>query len=200
MNEEFSTVSHTRDSHLFDTEQFNCTNCDKRQKFGNWQWKQSDAILLPMSEQNQGIIDEANQGKKWFPAVKTAPTWGKVSSKTQTISSREGDTIANQGDVICKGPGGEIWVQGAAKFNKKYVTTGEKDGEGYEKYLPNPETSRVFAAKIDHPFEVETSWGVLSGQPGDYLLKSAEDEKVTYPKSVWVVGADIFAATYKKAI
>lgn len=153
-----------------------------------------------MSEQNQVIIDEANKEKKWFPALKTAPTWAKVSSKTQTISSREGDTTANEGDMICKGPGGEIWVQGAAKFHKKYVEEGEKDGDGYEKYLPNPETSRVWAAKIDHPFEVVTSWGVLAGKPGDYLLKSAEDENVTYPKSVWVVGADIFAATYSRRL
>ena len=56
--------------------------------------------------------------------------------------------------------------------------------------------SGVMAARVEHPFQVKTTWGDLSGTDGDYLVKNYNDKDVEYPDDVWIVSKEIFAATY----
>ncbi|MDF1752508.1 MAG: PGDYG domain-containing protein [Verrucomicrobiales bacterium] len=150
-----------------------------------------------MSVTNREILQQLNESKLWFEAVKVAPVWAKENDGETSISSMEGVTSADVGDMICKGPKGELWAQPAEKFSAKYRPTEKTDAEGFKKYLPNPESSRVMAAKIDHPFEVVSDRGVLKGQKGDYILKSVDDRTAEFPESIWIVAEDIFATTYK---
>ena len=52
------------------------------------------------------------------------------------------------------------------------------------------------ATQIDHPFEVQATWGKLSGKPGDFLLKNFSDRKTTYPDELWNVDQRLFQQTY----
>lgn len=143
------------------------------------------------------MIAEINRLSGWFPAVKSAPVWAKPAEGEQTLSTREGSVTVDAGDLICRGPLGDMWSQSPERFSERYLPTDEVDDHSFRKYLPDPGKSRVFAARIDHDFEVSTSRGILSGKGGDYVLKSAEDENTEFPDA-WVVGAEIFDATYRK--
>jgi len=151
-----------------------------------------------MSEQNQPLLKEVNAAHSWFAAVKIAPLWARPNQGETAVPSIEGMTASHAGDMICRGSKGETWTQGAEKFHSKYTPTGNKDADGFEKYLPKPEGARVMAAKIARPFEVISNRGLLSGQPGDYLIKSFEDRDRDFPDSVWIVAAAIFEETYAR--
>jgi hypothetical protein len=62
--------------------------------------------------------------------------------------------------------------------------------------VPNPDSSRVFAAAIHHDFRVETCRGDMFGAAGDYLVKSIADGDVMYPDDVWIVDKTVFGSTY----
>lgn len=143
------------------------------------------------------MIAEINRSSGWFRAVKSAPVWAKPADGEQILSTREGPVEVVAGDLICRGPLGDLWSQSPERFSERYQPTDEVDDQSFRKYLTDPGKSSVFAARIDHDFEVSTSRGNLMGNRGDYLLKSAEDEDTEFP-DVWVVGGEIFDATYRK--
>ena len=55
------------------------------------------------------------------------------------------------------------------------------------------------ATPIDHPFEVQATWGKLSGKPGDFLLKNVSDRDTASPADVWIVDQTLFQQTYETA-
>lgn len=57
-------------------------------------------------------------------------------------------------------------------------------------------SARLCAIRIAHPFDVETSQGVVHGDAGDWLATNHPDDD---PGSdVWVVSAERMAATYER--
>ncbi|WP_417377914.1 PGDYG domain-containing protein [Gimesia sp.] len=150
-----------------------------------------------MSITNQLLLDEVNSAGLWFTARKTRPLWAKEITVALTVPTIEGQMAANVGDYLCRGSAGDIWPQKAETLHKKYSATGEFDNEGWEKFTPRPEGAGVQAARIKHPFTVKASWGDLTGQPGDYLVKSEVDKDVKYPDDIWIVAATIFEETYE---
>ena len=53
------------------------------------------------------------------------------------------------------------------------------------------------ASPIDHPFEVQATWGKLSGKPGDFLFKNFSDRDTASPADVWIVDQTLFRQTYE---
>ena len=71
------------------------------------------------------------------------------------------------------------------------------DGRGWRKFAPRADGEGVFAAQVDHPFTVDTSWGVLKGAAGDFVVKPFVARDNPYPADVWVVKQKLFASTYE---
>ena len=155
-----------------------------------------------MNPNNAALIEEVNQAGAWFTAQKTKSLWARRIEAAQTVVSKEGDLQANPGDYLCKGPSGELWVQSEKNLRSKYTETAhvhqDADGTSWNEHAPRPDGAGVLAAAIAHPFVVHTSWGLLSGKPGDYLLKRAEDRDNPFPDDVWTVDRQIFESTYDR--
>jgi hypothetical protein len=146
---------------------------------------------------NKGILDEINAAGVWFRAKKVCPIWVKEVKENQTVDTLEGSETVEAGDYLCRGAAQEIWPQSAGSLHKKYDPTDESDAEGWRKYIPKPDAKGVMAAQIDHPFQVQATWGELSGKSGDYLVKNYDDKDSDYPEDVWIVDRDLFTATYE---
>ena len=54
----------------------------------------------------------------------------------------------------------------------------------------------TLATPINHPFEVQATWGKLTGKPGDFLVKNFQDRENAYPADVWIVDQALFRQTY----
>jgi hypothetical protein len=50
----------------------------------------------------------------------------------------------------------------------------------------------IFARKIDEPFEVETTEGLMKGQAGDWLMQGVSGELYICPNSIFNRSYDIF--------
>ena len=157
-----------------------------------------------MSPENLALLQEVNLAATWFAARKTKPLWARRVGVAQAVSSPEGELEAKPGDFLCKGVEGELWVQAEATLRAKYAETGQNstDAEGlaWQEYAPRPEGSGVMAVQISHPFEVHSSWGILVGKPGDYLLKREDDRDVEFPADVWTVDRTVFESTYQRLV
>lgn len=156
-----------------------------------------------MNSENAALLEEVNQSGSWFAALKTKPLWARRIETAQTVTSPEGALEAKPGDYLCKGPAGEFWVQSEKSLRGKYAETGQvctaEDGTVWTEHAPRPDGAGVMAAEIGHEFVVHTSWGVLSGKPGDFLLKRREDLEIEFPEDVWTVDRKIFQSTYDRA-
>ncbi len=150
-----------------------------------------------MTTPNQKLLDEINQASLWRPARKTKCLWGKVVQQTQTVTTLEGELTAKEGEYLCRGVNGEIWPQNAETLLAKYEAISEFDNQGWQKFCPRSDAAGVMAAQLRHPFTVSTNRGALAGQPNDYLVKHAADERVEYPDDVWPVAQDVFELTYE---
>jgi hypothetical protein len=146
---------------------------------------------------NQAILDEANAAKKWFHAKKVRPIWAKRLEQAQTVKTLEGEEQVAAGNYLCKGEAKDIWPQTEKDLNKRYSATEEVDAEGWRKYQPHHDAAGVMATQIDHPFEVEASWGKLKGKRGDFLVKNFQDRETVYPADVWIVDQTLFEQTYE---
>ena len=146
---------------------------------------------------NQQVLEEANAAAKWFHARKTRPIQAKRLESAQTVKTLEGEEQVEAGHYLCRGEAGDIWPQAEKDLTRRYTATGIVDADGWQKYQPNPDAEGVMATQIDHPFTVETSWGTLSGKPGDYLLKNWRDRDIVYPEDVWIVDQTLFQQTYE---
>jgi hypothetical protein len=151
----------------------------------------------PQDSPNAALLVEANQSKAWFHAMKVKPLWALKVSEARTIKTIEGNEEVSAGDFICKGEDGDVWPQSAESLLKKYLASEEVNEDGWRKYTPKPDADGVMAVRIDHRFEVTTSWGNLTGKPGDFLLKNFADKDTDFPEDVWIVDQNIFDSTYR---
>jgi hypothetical protein len=149
-----------------------------------------------MNSPNQQLLDEVNHAGLWFSAHKTKPLWAKEITSNQTVVTLEGEISASVGDYLCKGVSDDVWPQKAETLFQKYKATEDIDHEGWQKFIPKPETAGVLAVQIHHSFQVITSWGELKGQPGDYIVKNELDKNIAYPEDVWIVAKNIFEESY----
>lgn len=146
---------------------------------------------------NRLLLDEVNQSGTWFPAKKTRPIWARLLEKPAKVKTLEGEEDVPAGQYLCRGDASDIWPQTAERLATKYVATNDVSPDGWQKFLPQPDNRGVLAAQISHAFGVQAKWGVLSGKPGDYLVKNYEDDETPYPADVWVVDQALFQATYE---
>lgn len=147
---------------------------------------------------NQQLLDEIGQSSSWFHAKKTQAIFAKRLEEDQTVTTIEGEEAVNAGDYLCRGKAGDIWPQTEKSLLSKYSATESVDSEGWRKYEPLPDAEGVLAAKVDHAFSVDASWGRLDGKPGDFVVKNFSDKDVEYPDDVWIVDRELFAATYSR--
>lgn len=145
---------------------------------------------------NQQLLDEVNATGAWFRARKTKPIWARQVDQDATVETLEGTETIKAGDFLCRGVANELWPQSAERLYAKYDETDEIDEDGWRKYIPNPDTAGVLAARVDRKFSVVAPWGTLTGKPGDYLVKDYSSKDAEYPEDVWIVDAQLFDATY----
>jgi hypothetical protein len=155
----------------------------------------------PLSESspNAAILAEVNRAGTWFHAKKVRPIRARKLDHDEIVQTLEGPIEAKAGDYLCRGEAGEPWPQSAKSLRERFEETDEIDADGWRKFAPRPDAEGVLAARIDHPFTVEATWGPLSGKAGDYLIKKFSDCDVPDPEDVWIVDAALFQATYAAA-
>lgn len=147
---------------------------------------------------NAAILDEVNRAGTWFHAKKVRSIRARKLEYDETVQTLEGPVEAKSGAYLCRGEAGEPWPQSAKSLHERYVETNEVDSEGWRLFTPRPDTEGVLAARIDHPFSVEATWGTLQGKAGDYVVKQFADRDVPNPKDVWIVDSTLFEATYQR--
>ncbi len=146
---------------------------------------------------HKALLDEANAAARWFHAKKTHPIWARRLETAQMVKTLEGEEQVAAGHYLCKGEAGDIWPQSEKSLTKRYAATDEVDADGWRKYAPHPDAQGVLATQIDHPFEVQATWGRLTGKPGDFLVKNFQDRETAYPTDVWIVDQTLFRQTYE---
>jgi len=124
-------------------------------------------------------------------ARKTKPIWAKRLARDQEIETIEGSIQAKAGHYLCRGVVGEFWAQTESKLREKYLQSDKVDAGGWHRFDPKPDAPPVEASEIDEPFQVESHFGRLNGQAGDYLVRSMTDRS-----DVWIVAKAIFEASY----
>jgi hypothetical protein len=152
-----------------------------------------------MTHPNQQLLDSIDPAS-WRHFKKTKSIWARRLEQPQAISSREGELQANAGDYLCRGIEGESWPQSADKLNSKYSETQNVDADGWQEFQPRADAEGAYAVAIDDPFHVTSTYGVLEGRAGDYVVKHATDRLTAYPDDVWIVARSIFVATYEAVI
>ena len=146
---------------------------------------------------NKTLLDEANKSPHWFHAKKTRPIWARELEADQQVQTLEGLETVQAGHYLCKGEAGDIWPQTKEQLGKRYSPTDEISADGWRKHVPRPDARGVMAVPIEHSFGVLTSWGQLTGKPGDFLVKNFQDRDVPYPDDVWIVDQKLFRETYE---
>lgn len=124
-------------------------------------------------------------------ARKTKPIWAKRLDRDQTIETIEGPIQAKAGNYLCRGVVGEFWAQAESKLREKYSPCDEMDAEGWQRFDPQPDAPPVEATEVDEPFQVDSHFGRLNGNAGDYVVRSTTDRS-----DVWIVAKSIFEASY----
>lgn len=147
---------------------------------------------------NQAILDEVNRGRVWFHARKTRPIWTKQLTQPETVQTLEGPESVPAGTYLCRGDAGDIWPQTEERLLTKYSRTTQLDEDGWQRWDPKPDAAGVMAAQVPHVFQVQAQWGLLSGKPGDYLIKNYVDRSIQYPTDIWIVDQTLFNATYER--
>ena len=61
-----------------------------------------------------------------------------------------------------------------------------------------PKGKPVLFVQMKQKFTVHAPWGKLVGEPGDCVVKYAEEGRNPDPKDVWIVSKNIFESTYKR--
>lgn len=146
---------------------------------------------------NAKILDEVNSTKSWFHAKKIRPIWAKQLDTDQSVLTIEGTESVKAGEFLCRGEAGDMWPQSAESLKAKYQETEEVDSDGWRMHIPRPDNQGVMAAQVSHPFEVQATWGMLTGKAGDYVVKNVADREIAHPTDVWIVDQALFLATYQ---
>jgi len=146
---------------------------------------------------NASILAAAN-ARGWFVARKVAPVWARELTEATIVKTREGPLEAQAGDYLCRGPDGGRWPQSEASLRQKYEPTEEIDDAGFRRWTPQREKARVFASEVAEDLALATSWGVMRGVAGDFLVRR-HSEAVPGPDSdLWIVDRATFGATYER--
>lgn len=145
---------------------------------------------------NRSLLDYAAK-LHWFNAKKQARVLARKATSVEIVESLEGPVKATKGDYVCRGIQGELWVQSEENLNRRYNRSDKTDGD-WQVFLPKDEGSIVAAVQLDKEFQVKTKWGTLTGKPGDYLLRSAEEERSENPSELWIVAETLFDVTYRR--
>lgn len=151
-----------------------------------------------MSISNRLLLDEVNRAALWFHAKKTRPIWVRQLKQAETVQTLEGEERVPAGNYLCRGEAGDIWPQSEERLSAKYTITDETDNQGWCKSFPNPDNAGVMAAQMPHAFQVQAKWGLLSGKPGDFIVKNYENLDTAFPEDVWIVDKSLFLATYER--
>ena len=158
---------------------------------------------------NYDILVEADK-IGWKKATKTKEMFARKLEKDVIINSIEGELNAKSGQYLCRGFGGEFWVQKETNVFKKYDDKGKfpetikvkyADGEimaysDFHLFKRKPDRA-VLVCQVPNNFTVNASWGVLNGKKKDFLIKPFEDGLDPNPQDVWLVDKDLFEATYE---
>ena len=155
-----------------------------------------DSMPQPATPENRDLLAEVERSGGWFHARKVRPIWARQLAADVQVDTLEGRVTASAGDYLCRGEAGEVWPQKAATLEARYTASGALDAEGWRQYEPRPDAEGVWAARVDHSFSVQASWGTLRGKPGDFVVKNYADRDVAAPADVWIVEQALFAATY----
>lgn len=152
------------------------------------------------SQRNRALLDAVNARGEWFEARKTQGVWARRVDEAMTVESKEGPLEARAGDFLCRGAEGELWPQGEASLLEKYAPTAQVDSDGFRYFdvRDTPETHVMAAPIREDAVEVETDWGTMRGQAGDFLAKGLEERDAAYPQDVWVVSKSVFEKTYAR--
>ena len=129
-----------------------------------------------------------------MPVIKDASVWIKPILSFHKVKTLEGLISSEKGDFLCKGIEEEQWVIKKEDLLRRYKPTGTIDGEWME-YQPNPDACELWARELEEKTEIETTFGILSGRKGDYLLKETVTGNVE-PLSYWIIKRSIFLKTY----
>jgi hypothetical protein len=149
------------------------------------------------SSQNVELLNALNRAQAWFHARKTRPIWARRLDRDRTVETLEGAAAAEAGDFLCRGEAGELWPQSAQSLEEKYAPSDTVDENGWRRYDPRPDAEGVLAARVDHPFSLQTKWGSLTGNAGDYVVKRFRDKDTAHPADVWIVNQALFRAAYE---
>jgi hypothetical protein len=111
-----------------------------------------------------------------------------VAEMGGVLQTLEGVVNIRAGDYLAVGVVGEQWRISATTFERSKRAVSEPDAEGFTQYET---VGTVRAAQIHEPFEVKLAQGdILSGKPGDYLVRSASG-------NAWIVDRAIFEQSYE---
>ena len=137
-----------------------------------------------------------NYNPDWIAVEKVSPVYVRLISRKSTIQTLEGPIRANKGDYLCRGINNEQWAISKEDLQRRYKPAGIIE-DGWEKYLPDSSNCRIWAAELTVEAEIETPFGRLKGQMGDFVLKEISQDSET-PLSYWIVNQHIFRKTYRK--
>ncbi|QGY47285.1 hypothetical protein GM418_27555 [Maribellus comscasis] len=152
---------------------------------------------------NKKILDHVNKQNKWCRYKKESPILAKKLYNDIVVETLEGNITCHADNFLCRGSFNDIWCQKAESLFQEYIpdVLTENDYDGWQKYLPKPDSIGVLAVAVDHDFEVYLrDWGILKGIAGSYLIKMYTDKENEYPDNIWIVQKKIFESTYRKYI
>ena len=119
-----------------------------------------------------------------FPCMKRAVEIAfRKADADGVCATKEGPVSYQAGDTLMTGTQGETWPIAADKFAATYDIV--RDGIASKKAIP------VQGAELALPTEIQASWGVLRGKPGDIVVRYGEGD-------YGIVSRDIFEETYAR--
>lgn len=133
-------------------------------------------------------IDIADHPGVLLARKRPVPVEVSFATNDGSIRTSEGVQAYQAGDAICTGVEGEQWPIQRQRFEATYEPMdGQAMGED-GRYVKRPLQVRVL--RMDAPFYVETGWGRLEGDAGDWLVEYGPGDRA-------VVNGAIFDKTYE---
>lgn len=102
---------------------------------------------VPETENNDELPDPIESGDEFR---KVAPTWAIEMDEPFKVDTIEGETDGKEGDYLCKGPGGDMWVVDGDVFLSTYRPAADNEIEPsdaeYNILGDEPKMTEVFRA------------------------------------------------------
>lgn len=138
--------------------------------------------MTSIDSPNKAVLDEANLAAEWIRARKGKPIWARKLDQPQTIITLEGQEHISAGNYVCRGEAGDVWPQTESTLLRTYNATDDAEVDRWRKYIPRPDSERVLAIQLNHPFDLLVSWGKLSGKAYDYLVIALSGPGLELPR------------------